>query len=411
MLWGALFMAAVLILALWRGPATARPLLQIPPSPEPLVPTAQPAYRPTATRQLSANLSPTVVLTPTPQSTVTATSTIPSTLVESQATAMPEAPTPEPTGTPAERPLVPPSARARVGVGLPLDRNIDDYSWGNGLPGWWLGWRVMENPPRPADIRFVQVVHTVGDSVQQGLERIPEAARANPGSLWLIGNEPDVAWQGDATPEEYAAIYGRLYPVIKAADPSAQVAIGGVSQPTPLRIQYIERILAAYEAQFGEPMPIDVWNIRAFILREEADSWGVGIPSGMDGSQGQLYEITDHTDMTIFRQQIVDFRRWMAQKGFRDKPLLVSEYGVLMPESYGFPPEVVSKFMLDSFDYFLTAYDPEIGNPADDNRLVQAFCWYSAADTNYPTPNLFNPETRRATPLGEIFQAYVAGLP
>jgi hypothetical protein len=51
-------------------------------------------------------------------------------------------------------------------------------------------------------------------------------------------------------------------------------------------------------------MPIDVWNVHAFILREEAGSWGVGIPPGMAGETGQLSEIGDHADIGIFRDQI-----------------------------------------------------------------------------------------------------------
>ncbi len=61
----------------------------------------------------------------------------------------------------------------------------------------------------------------------------------------------------------------------------------------------------------------------------------MGIPPGMAEDEGILYDIDDHADMTIFRRQILDFRRWMAEQGFRDRPLVVSEYGILMPESYG----------------------------------------------------------------------------
>ena len=304
---------------------------------------------------------------------------------------------------------LPDDGYTRIGVGLVVGE-ITDYDWGDGPPGWYLGWQVKQDPPLPGDMRFVQMVYVNGDRYQPDLPTILTAVRNNPGSLWLIGNEPDVKWQGNATPEQYAATYGPLYQAIKEADPTARVAIGGVGQPTPLRIEYIERILAAYEAQYGAPMPVDVWNIHAFILREERDSWGVDIPPGMDVDTGTLYEIADHADMAIFRRQIEDFRRWMAEKGFRDKPLLVSEYGILMPESYGFPPELVSQFMVDTFDYLLTAADDEIGYPADDNRLVQAFCWFSVGDPRYPTPNLFDTETFKVTPLGEVFQAYVAGL-
>jgi hypothetical protein len=130
----------------------------------------------------------------------------------------------------------------------------------------------------------------------------------------------------------------------------------------------------------------------------------------MAEDRGQLYEITDHADLVLFRRQIADFRRWMAERGLRDKPLIVSEYGILMPESYGFPPELVAQFMTETFNYFLTARDEATGYPADDNRLVQAFCWYSAADTVYATPNLFDPGTRSVTAVGKAFQKYVAGL-
>jgi hypothetical protein len=71
----------------------------------------------------------------------------------------------------------------------------------------------------------------------------------------------------------------------------------------------------------------------------------------------------------------------MAEQDFRERPLIVSECGVLMPESHGFPPEVVSSFLIETLDTLLSARDPMIGFPADDNRLVQAVSWYSAADS------------------------------
>lgn len=301
-------------------------------------------------------------------------------------------------------------ARDRIGVGFPIGR-INDYDWGDGLPGWWLSWRVDEEAPALSNSRFAQMVRVYQDRFRPDLATIQQTARARPGALWLIGNEPDVIWQDNATPEQYATTYDTLHRAIKEADPTALIAIGGVSQPTPLRMAYLDRILVAYRARFGTEMPVDVWNVHAFILREERNSWGVGIPPGMTEDTGRLYEIADHDDLTLFQQQIIDFRRWMAKRGFRDAPLIVSEYGILMPESYGFPADRVAEFMVGTFDFFLTAGDPEIGYPADENRLVQAFCWYSTADTYYPTPNLFDPETRAITPVGEMFRAYVSSLP
>jgi hypothetical protein len=285
-----------------------------------------------------------------------------------------------------------------------------DYDWGAGAPGWYVNWAVVPDPADTGDVRFIQLVRTRRGGVYPNLAILQLAARRNPGSLWLIGNEPDVIVQDDATPEQYAKSYGIAYRAIKEADPSAQVAIAGVAQPTPLRMAYLDRVLEAYRQQYGEEMPVDVWNVHAYILREERDSWGVGIPPGMEGDQGKLYEIEQHADMDIFRQQVADFRRWMAERGQRDKPLIVSEYGLLMPEDYGFPPDKVSRFLIETFDYFLEARDGETGYPADDNRLVQIFCWFSVAMPDYPTSDLFDAVTHTITPVGKAFRSYVAAL-
>ncbi len=374
---GAIVLALALLALMWalsprHTPTAAAPTpLRPAPTREPLVPTPRPAY----------------MATPTPRPILS--------------------PTPAPTAAPAGPVSV--DARGRIGVGLAMGA-VTGYPWEDGAPGWYLSWGVKVAPEGAPGIRFAQMVRVYADRFAPSLDVIRSAARANPGATWLLGNEPDVIWQDNATPEQYAAQYGILYPAIKAADPTAQVAIAGVSQPTPLRTAYLDRILAAYRAQFGAEMPVDVWNVHAFILREERGSWGVDIPPGMAEGAGTLYEISDHADMAVFRQQIVDFRRWMAERGLRDKPLIVSEYGILMPESYGFPADLVADFLVGTFDYFLTAQDGEIGYPADENRLVQAFCWYSVADTMYPNPNLFDPQTKRITAVGEMFVAYVAGL-
>jgi hypothetical protein len=176
-------------------------------------------------------------------------------------------------------------------------------------------------------------------------------------------------------------------------------------------MRYLDMILEAYQARYGEPMPVDVWNVHNFVLREEKDSWGVDIPPGMGDQRGRLYEIADHDDMTIFRQQIVDFRRWMKERGQQDKPLIVTEYGILMPSEYGFPPTKVERFMLDTFEFFRTAADRTLGYAADGYRLVQQWCWFSLVDERYPSGNLVRLDSRALTPLGEAFKAYVNSSP
>lgn len=320
-----------------------------------------------------------------------------------------------PTGEPAASAVAEPGGlRRRLGAGVPL--GVTEFEFDEGLAsrlglGWYLDWHVQANPIKANGLEFAQMIRVRGDRYFPNRTEIAKALAANPGALWLIGNEPDVQWQDNTSPEDYARRYHELVVFIKSLDPSAQVAIGGVSQVTPLRLSYLERVLAAYETQYGSPMPVDVWNIHAFILREERDSWGVSIPPGFDDVQeGMLWEIENHDDLDLLQQQIIDFRRWMMGHGQREKPLIVTEYGILMPEEYGFSPESVADYMRQSFDLLLYLRDPQMGYQADDNRLVQRVLWYSLSDTMYPTSNLVDPVTGELTLLGQAFAAYANNL-
>jgi hypothetical protein len=252
--------------------------------------------------------------------------------------------------------------------------------------------------------------------VRNDWDEIAQAIEANPCSIWIIGNEPDILWQDNTTPVRYAEIYHDAYFFIKENDPSALVAVAGVGQPTPLRLAYLDLVLETYLERYDAPMPVDIWTVHNFILREERDSWGVSIPRGMTQPSGQpidqgiLYEISDHNNLAIFKQNLIDFRQWMTDRGYRDRPLAVTEFGILMPSDFGFPPAVVSEFMIGTFDFLVQAADESIGYPNDNNRLVQWSFWYSVYDGNeFPTGNLYDPETAALTPLGELYATYING--
>jgi hypothetical protein len=364
------------------------------PTPEPIVPTRTPTSVATATETPKASIEVTEAIAATATTAATAAAITPS---------------PSPTRVVV---VTPPSnvlwqGRPRWGVGVaggPISRyNVESLRL-----GWYLDWRTQLDPPRPGGIEYAQMVRVWEGLLHPIAETIAATAKANPGSLWLIGNEPDVKWQDNVEPATYARLYHEAYTALKAADPTAQVAIGGVAQPTPLRMRYLDAVLAAYRTQFGTDMPVDVWNVHAFVLREERGSWGVDIPPGLPDEQGMLYEVDDSDNMGIFRQQIVDFRRWMAERGYQDRSLIVSEYGILMPADYGFPPERVVAFLEASFDFFLTATDPALGYPEDNYRLVQRWCWYSLNDAIlYPTGMLFDPSTEQMTAVGRGWVEYV----
>jgi len=341
--------------------------------------------------------------------------------------------------------------------------------------GWYLDWGARSNPARPLNMDYVRVVrlhqktvcwpNKVRDrgecqytepftyTLQYGQRRegIVAAAQANPGSLWLIGNEMDrYDWGGvnpysgfgdpdssggqdEMLPEVYAQAYHEFYHLIKTADETAQVAIGGIIQATPVRLEYLDKVWNAYQAVYGEHMPVDVWNVHNFIFKEKCDDYGADIPPGCDSCRdhdptgdpcyGVEYPEGDwtHASMDIFRAQIQTFRQWMKNHGQQDKPLIVSEYGIVYFHAGLEDPEVVKGFMLATFDYFMNTKDANLGYSADDYRLVQRWAWYSLDDDwkstgfnkygvlidRYEENDPHLPiEGGRITPLGQAFADY-----
>jgi hypothetical protein len=359
-------------------------------TPEPIVPTRTPV--PTSIVTIAATVTKPVTLVPNPTAT-------PTTAIDQSETLEPE---------PISQELISNSEIERFGV----TGRVQDVSsvLEAGLPfGAVLNYLVNVNPPEDEFV-FWQMVRTEEAGIRRTTwEEIELAIQVNPGSYWLVGNEPDVRWQDNVTPQRYAEIYHEVYSFIKERDPESKLVIGGVSQPTPLRRAYLDIVLDTYKETYGQEMPIDVWNVHAFTLREESGSWGVDIPPGMDDSLAILYEIEDHDNLEIMEQNLAEFRSWMADRDYGDKPLIVSEYGILMPEDYGFPPERVAKFLTGSFRLFQTM-SGETGFQPDDGRLVQQWFWYSVYDGDlYPTGNLLNISDGQLTALGEVWEEYVSG--
>ena len=246
----------------------------------------------------------------------------------------------------------------------------------------------------------------------------------NPGALWVIGNEMDRHGQDGRTPAQYAVIYRRVYQFIKQRDPTSRIAIGAVVQPTPLRRRYLDMVMDEYQRRYGAKLPVDVWNVHSFILQEKIDDWGASIPPGTEAwaHEGMLYKVSDHGDIEIMKQLVRDFRTWMDQRGYRNAPLIVSEYGILMPPDYDagcgrvYDYAFVSEYMLASFAFFRAAVDAQTGLPGDGSRLVQAWSWYSLNDYVYSYPdrmdgfngNLLDHDSGQITPLGKDFAQYAS---
>ena len=311
-----------------------------------------------------------------------------------------------------------PSISDRFGVGVnPAYGDAADYDVALLKAGWYVDWRTQLYPAFPAGLDYMQIVRLSGGTFRPDLPTLEAIASANPGTVWIIGNEPDCIWQDASTPDQYARLYHQLYTFLKGVDPTSRVTIGGMVQVTPLRLQWLDAVLDAYQTRFGEPFPVDLWNIHTFILQEKScvvypfDCWGAEIPPGITATIGVEWALDQHDHLPFIVEQIVRFRQWMRDHGERDKVLIVSEYGILMPDSHGYDAPRVVTFMLGTFDYFMTATNPDFGHPADGNRLVQRWAWYSLNDKRFEGhtshSHLFDPTSKALTPLGIAYRDYV----
>ncbi len=293
--------------------------------------------------------------------------------------------------------------RAGLGVSEPLSAD----QWANKLgAGWYLDWRAL---PRHAlrSPQYWMMIRTFPDRNIPDLNSAAEIARTHPGNVWIIGNEPDNPYQDSLSPEEYAWRYEQFYSALKQADPTCLVAIAGVTQPSELRMRYLERVLSTYQKRRGVPMPVDIWTVHGYVLREEKGNWGANIPVGMEEiTQGLLIEPQEHGNLTLFQRQIVAFRTWMKLQGYQDTPLVITEMGILLPEEFGYTPDVVADYLTETFIWLDTAMDSEIGYQADEGRLVQRWAWFSLADRTFPVSNLLDPSSGELTPAGKAFQTF-----
>lgn len=318
----------------------------------------------------------------------------------------------------------------RYGV-TPLQN--DQVPWVDTLgAGWFLNFGPTPPGSMPGNgAEFVPVIHVTqkksgsiylddylvgGFSGVDAENYVKNLVNGNLGALWLVGNEPDVPIvQGDIYPNVYARAYHDVYQWIKQTDPTAQVAVGGLSMMTPARLQYLDIVWDTYAALYNTTLPVDVWNMHLYILSEYDSSnnppYGDGkLALGTDpaiaklASQGKVslcplddvYCRAEHDSMTIFQSQINGMRTWMKEHGEQDKPLILSEYSLLYPfvdyddlvnptvcflmDENGncFTPARVKTFMNASFN-FLESSNTSIGNPNDNYRLVQQWMWFGLA--------------------------------
>jgi hypothetical protein len=286
--------------------------------------------------------------------------------------------------------------------------------------GWIVDFWATSTRPLPAGVDYSPMIRMKQDQVNgvrldtytMRTPSISSLVGNHPGALWLVGNEVDrVFVQDDMMPDAYARAYHDLYHEIKALDPTALVANSGLVSVSPGRLQYLDLVWESYKDQFGVEMPVDVWNMHVYILGEKI--YPSGKPqvawialgtnpdlalwySNFDASLCNRSDVIcweDHDDADLFWGQVEAMRSWMKQNGQQDKPLILSEWSILLDkeidDEYGerFGKLRVIDYLNNTVEMMENRTDPNLGYPQDDYRLVQQWLWYHMNDGAEGTPN------------------------
>jgi len=306
----------------------------------------------------------------------------------------------------------------RFGVGVATQNmidgstttNLDDFEgyrpgdepWNPLGLGWYFNWNwrhgALRDPQSGQTIEYMPLVGGWSPGVHPSLAQIQARIDEAPElfgdyTTWLIGNE--IIWDDQRTPEQYAQDYHEFYYGLKAINPTYQVANGSVitsvyyDRPgfTGTPYELLDAIRAAYQTLYGEEWPVDVWNIHPYVWTK---------PSVEE-------ELAD------FENQLNTFRDYMASIGQQDKPLIITEYGLL---DYHDEDRMI-QYLRGSFKILLSKGHPN-GMPADEGRWVQRWAWfvnnnhvwYAGGPVQWTHCALYNGDTFDIRPLGVAYAAY-----
>lgn len=212
-------------------------------------------------------------------------------------------------------------------------------------PVWYMDWSW-----RDPTFEGHERLYVVGCAeVKRDRGAIPAAMRSKGASWWALGNEPNDPNQDNQTPEEYAELYSIFEGWAKNA-PHCRILPAGIADAD---WQWAEAFREAFREKYGRYPRVDGWNIHNYILEAGLDPYDVG----------------------EFGRRILAFRRWMERIGDGDKPLFLTEFGVL----YGSgccnrpvdPPEKIQTFMREAVRWLV------------ESRTVACWAWFATYSEQY----------------------------
>jgi len=203
-------------------------------------------------------------------------------------------------------------------------------------------------------------------------------ARANPGRLYINGDEPD---QYCIAPGDYAAIYHDFVVALRGADPTARFSPAGFAEPNdrccpvpadePCRsrihsVSYAEQFYNAYLQRYGVAPRVDEWRFHDFGLAFDAGDVS-GWWSRVD--RAAAWSVSHGANMVLGG---LGFHGWREPESARQEHLkqamgrLIDDDRINGAVYWSYEPWVESPFPLVNNDGNLTPEGQTYANPLTD---------------------------------------------
>jgi hypothetical protein len=209
-------------------------------------------------------------------------------------------------------------------------------------------------------------------------QRFDAWVTANPDKIWLMGNEPggpetvaELKGQDALTDREYAVFYHTYTSHIALLDSQALFANAAMAMTTTptwdpvLPVESVittwERILGIYAVEYGQEMPVDVWNIHIY------------------AGHGCTDPATHRAEFVSVIETFRDFVDTTRGAIYQDTPLILTEFNGTYDAS-GFTQENVVNFLHDFRDDL---------NDLWDRGLLDHWFWFvSNGGTGWPAVSI-----------------------
>ena len=204
-------------------------------------------------------------------------------------------------------------------------------------------------------------------------------ARANPGRLYIVGDEPD---QLCILPSDYAGIYHAFVAGVRSADPTARISPAGFAEPNyhccPSQdvwepcwsnnhsIGYADQFYNSYIQQFGAAPPVDEWRFHDFGI-----AFAVGDVNGWWSriDKEAAWAVAHGANMVLgawgfnaWDEPVADVQEHMKQAIGR----IISDKRINGAVYWSYQPWIHSRWYLANADGSLTAAGQTYVNPLTD---------------------------------------------